>query len=243
MNLTLSDVTAAEVVKARTSRALGWLLVAGVGIPWAFAAVLFGLSEFPQHLSTSQWGYRFGMIPLAAAGVLSISGELQSGSVGLTLLAVPSRWRVLVSKAAVLIAAAVPVGLVAGAGSWLIAWYLQADRGPSLALSGAADYRVVLGAGGVYALTALVGLAIGTLIGRPVPAITVLLVWPILIENVLAGLPVIGEVLEPALPFMAADQFIFNDRAGDPLWSLTYFTAVTAGLLIIALLQFRRADL
>lgn len=114
-----------ELVKARVSTVWVALLVTALLVPWAFSAVLFGLSEFPQELPTTQWGYRFGILPIAALGALAISSELQSGSAAFTFTATPERWRPLSAKAVVLVLASIPVGLIAGGGSWLIAWLLQ----------------------------------------------------------------------------------------------------------------------
>lgn len=232
----------AELVKARAAKMWFALLLTALLIPWAFSAVLFGLSEFPQELPTTQWGYRFGIIPIAALGALTISNELHTGSAAFTFSATPERWRPLAAKSAVLVLGSVPVGLIAGGGSWLIAWLLQGDGGPPLELATVDDYRMVFGVGIVYGIAAIIGLAVGALLGRPVLAVVLLLVWPVLIENVVAGLPVIGEWVEPVLPFMAADEFIFDDNS-HPYWSLLYF-AVFAGVLVaVAALRLEKRDL
>ena len=231
-----------ELVKARVSTVWVALLATALLVPWAFSAVLFGLSEFPQELPTTQWGYRFGILPIAALGALAISSELQSGSAAFTFTATPERWRPLTAKAVVLVLTSIPVGLMAGAGSWLIAWLLQGDGGPPLELVSVDDYRMVLGVGIVYGIAAVLGLGVGALLRRPVVAVVLLLVWPLLIENVAAGLPVIGERIALVLPFMAADEFIFGVDS-HPYWSLLYFAVFSGVLVTVAAVQLERRDL
>ncbi|WP_017615902.1 ABC transporter permease [Nocardiopsis salina] len=243
--MTLLDNTRAESAKSLGSKAFLWCLAAGLLVPWLFSAVLFGLSEFPQELETSQWGYRFGMPFVGVAGVLMMTSELQSGSVAYSVLADPSRWRLMVSKAAVAAASAVPVGLAAGTVSWVIAVLLQGGDGPDLSLAGAEQYRIVLAATVLYPIAALIGIAVGTFLERSAPAMVLLLLWPILIENLIAGLPVIGEAVEVVLPFMAADQFVFDDdpEALSPGWALLYFAVFAGVLLAAAVFRFRHRDL
>lgn len=231
-----------ELVKVRVSTVWVALLATALLVPWVFSAVLFGLSEFPQELPTTQWGYRFGILPIAALGALSISSELQSGSAAFTFTATPERWRPLTAKAVVLVLTSIPVGLIAGGGSWLIAWLLQGDGGPPLELDSVDDYRMVLGVGVVYGIAAILGLAVGALLGRPVAAVVLLLVWPLLIENVAAGLPVVGERFALVLPFIAADEFI-SGVDSHPYWSLLYFAVFSGVLVTVAAVQLERRDL
>lgn len=240
-----TGVLPAEARKVRAAPSLLWCLAAGALIPWAFSVVLFGLSEFPQELATTQWGYRFGMPFVAVAGALAIASEISNGAVSYSVLATPARWRVLLSKAFVIAALSVPAGLAGSVGSWLIALGLQGDAGPGLSLTTVADVRMVLAAGAVYPVAAVIGVAVGALIGRPAPTVALLLLWPVLVETVLVGLPAVGESLEKVLPFRAAEQFVFDDipQGFPPIWALMYMAVFAGVLLAGAVAHFDRQDL
>jgi hypothetical protein len=117
-------------------------------------------------------GLIIGLIVVIVVAVLSVTGELRRGLIGVTLLASPRRGRVLAAKAVVLGAVTFIAGTVAAALVIPLAWEVLWDNGfrqpgPSLP----AIARVSLEAGLLVAGTALLALGLGALLRRGLPAV------------------------------------------------------------------------
>ena len=58
----------------------------------------------------------------------------------------------------------------------------------------------------------VLAVAVGALIRQSAGAIAVLLLWPLLIENLVGIIPKVGEKIQPFLPFKNADHFLGAPR-------------------------------
>jgi ABC-2 type transport system permease protein len=192
----------------------------------------------------------FGIPVLMILSAMVVTGEYRTGMIRSTFAAVPNRTLVLAAKAVV---AAVCSGLYAGVlvlGAVVVA-RLTADPLSSarLSLSSPAVWRVV-GAVALYAvLAAVLGVAVGALLRYTAGAVAVLLLWPLVVEPVLANLPDAGTEIGPYLPFVNA--FVVVDVAWlfptyampwGPLGSLAYFVAVVGFLFVAATVVMDRRD-
>lgn len=176
----------------------------GALLGWSLAASSAGLSGVgeadltsPENVRGSVYGTAaaFGYVFPVIIGALSVTGEYRHQTITPTLLASPSRTRVLVAK----MLASLPVGALYGAVATLAvvgagAAGLALGGAPTL-LGDAETWSLVLRS--VLALTvwAPVGVALGSIVTNQVLAIIAILVWTQFLEAVLRiGLSQAGDV-------------------------------------------------
>ncbi|MFG1947603.1 ABC transporter permease subunit [Nonomuraea sp. NPDC048826] len=180
------DVIRSEWIKIRSVRSTMWTLVTTVvlmlGIAALISASAASMAEGPipgeQAVTTSLSGAMIAALAMAALGVLVISGEYRTGSIRVSLMAVPRRMSLLIGKIVVFTAVSLAVCLVASAGA--IAIGLAITRPPSIELAVMA--RAALGCALYLTACGLFGLALGTLIrhtpGAIVSAVALIMVIP-----------------------------------------------------------------
>lgn len=172
----------------------------------------FGASAPDNAVAIALGGQNFGMLAIGVLGVLFIAGEYSTGTIRSTLTAVPRRLPVLVSKATVL---AIVVFVVATAA--VVIAFLGGERSLSgtkvaLTLSSPGVIGALLGAGGYFALVAVLGVALGALIRSTAGGIAALV-------GALLLLPVITDVLPSNLASDVTPYLPSN--AGGAMFSLT----------------------
>jgi len=200
----------------------------------AVSAVLLGSGSFSVLL--------FGII-----GVLAITQEYSQGTIRLTLAANPRRIRAYVAKGIVLAilssglaAFIILVGNTAGEA-------ILDSRGAVGKLSNGDMGQAYLALIAMSVLVSLLGMAIGTLTRNPPSAVTVLVLWPLLIESLLAELltEVISEEAYKWLPFRRGlNALLLEDRDMDfGRWgSVGYFGLWILAVSLFALAGFKRRD-
>src|SRR5690606_1316615 len=111
------------------------------------------------------------------------------------------------------------------------------------------EWRMVAGAGLVYLLAAVLAVAVGVLVRQSAGAITLLLLYSLLVESLVLLIPDFGDDIHQWMPFVNAQHFLTAGSAttnrGMPFgaWgSLAYFAAITVGLLVVALVVANRRD-
>ena len=116
----------------------------------------------------------------------------------------------------------------------------------------------MLGHAALFPIAAVIALAVGTLIRQSAGAITIILVWPLLLENLVRLIPKVGDDISNWMPFNAASKFITFVTPGGaeqqaigqavgsggptPLEGLAVFGATAVVLWIVALILLRRRD-
>mgnify|MGYP001018983526 CR=1 FL=1 len=200
----------------------------------AVSAVLLGSGSLSVLL--------FGII-----GVLAITQEYSQGTIRLTLAANPRRIWVYAAKGIVLAllsggltAFIILVGNTAGEA-------ILDSRGAVGKLSNSDMGQAYLALIAMSVLVSLLGMAIGTLTRNPPSAVTVLVLWPLLIESLLAGLltEVISEEAYKWLPFQRGlNALLLEDRDMDfGRWgSVGYFGLWILAVSLFALARFKRHD-
>ncbi|MGV9381187.1 ABC transporter permease [Nonomuraea sp. NPDC003707] len=233
---------AAEWIKLRTLRSTWWAL--GVGVLVALALTVLGAATVIARWDPGRTGDQAAMgvvvavyvgvvlaqLPFGMMGAMTISGEYTSGMIDATLVATPSRGRVLAAKAVVLSGAAVAGSLLIAIPGYLYGRFLAAEFRPSLLPAGA--WTVIAGGTLMIVVATLLGLSLGVILRNGAVAtaalVTIVLVLPFA-GLVLPG----GEWVNRFLPGYPALQLIQQLPAIMPTWAA--FT-VLAGWAVVPLL-------
>ncbi|MEV5606889.1 ABC transporter permease subunit [Streptomyces sp. NPDC052225] len=127
-------------------------------------------------------GIQIATIAVIALGVLSVTSEYRTGTARTTFTASPRRDRVLAAKALVLGAVVFAVGLAASVAEFYVALPALRDNGfapplfPEPSLTDPSTVRAVVGSAAFLALVAVLGMGVGALLRRAVPAVVLMIV-------------------------------------------------------------------
>lgn len=105
-----------------------------------------------------------GQIIAGILGVTAVGGEYSSGSIQTTLLAVPTRLRVLWAKAIVHFVAVTGVALITVSAAWALTYPMYAEHGLEAPLDGQGVLPALLGSAVYLGLCAVVGVGFGMLV-------------------------------------------------------------------------------
>jgi ABC-2 type transport system permease protein len=232
-----------ERIKLFSTRAAWWCLGLTALVVLGLA-VLSGRSPTGGGVATTrdtQIGGAVGQIVLMVLAIVSVTGEHRFGTIRATYLAAPRRWQTVLAKAGTLGALGLVVGTVlAFASLGLATWLVPGEQ----TLSGPAEWRQVAGVGPNFAVGMVIAVSIATLLRHAAGAVSVLLVWVLVVENLVAVLPY-GHVLFQLMPFQAQAYFVDQvdvDFAYPPVFGFVYSAAVAAVLLCLAVLSVERRD-
>lgn len=131
-----------------------------------------------------------GQIIAGILGVMAVGAEYSSGSIQTTLMAVPSRLRVLWAKAIVLGTVVTATALVTVFGAWAFTYPFYAKHGLEAPLSAQGVLVAMLGAAAYLGMCAVIGVGIGMLVRST--AIGAILIF---------ALTLLGPILASALPY------------------------------------------
>jgi hypothetical protein len=182
-----------ELLKQCTTRTnlllLFWMvgLVALVVLLHVFSLGAATVAARDGQLKVLGWGTSIGALFASLLGAMSITGEIRNGTIRPTLLATPSRARMIAAKVVASALAGVMLGLLAETLTAAIESAGLAARGIHISLS-AGDYAQLLAGGAVAAaFWATIGVGVGALVRNQVGALIGLCVWLLLIETTLIG--------------------------------------------------------
>lgn len=202
----MRDLIRAELLKLRTTR-MFWgnvaAALAGVPLSIALAILTAGQESSPMPSLDTSEGLRnvmsaasSGAVLFIVIGILIMAGEFRHNTATSTFLISPDRRRVVGAKLAA--ASLVGVGVAAAASLLTLAIALPWLRAKGIEvsiLSGDVGL-VLLGAFTANALGAVLGIGIGALLPNQTVAITVTLVWVLIVESLLVGFaPEVGRWL------------------------------------------------
>jgi hypothetical protein len=243
----------AERIKLCTIRSPLWSCLAAAVLGLGVAALQGSMAYDTADLSPERAviGVAVFAVPvLMILSAMTVTGEYRTGMIRTTFAATPNRSMVLVVKAVV---AAVLSALCAGVLSVAAAVTarLLADPllGAQLSLSAGGVWRVSGALALSAALAAVLGVAVGGLLRHTAGAVAVLLLWPLVVEPVLANLPDIGSEVGPYLPFVnvfvfTRVQWLYPDYAmpWGEVGSLVYFAVVVVVAFVAAVFVVNRRD-
>jgi len=231
-----------ELIKLGTTRtALGF--AAGVAVLTLAIVLITALAGDPTTVEDKRSALAAGSgvsALLTLFGVVGAGAEYRHHTLAPALLVAPGRGRLLAARVVAYGLAALAIGLAMTAVAFAIGIPLLAGQpGPDLAAS---DY-LRAGGGGVVAVTVstMLGVGIGTLVGKQVPAVIGTMVWLLILEP-LSGL--IGDISKFTIG--QSETAIGGDTGGEVLpWGAAFAVLVAwaAALLIAAALVDSRRDI
>ncbi|WP_137232984.1 ABC transporter permease subunit [Streptomyces sp. BPSDS2] len=243
-----SQALAYEWIKFRSVRSTVWTTVATAVLP-VLGAVLVATTGSLQSDDTVLGGSLtlsvVAQMLAAVVGALVVTGEYSSGTIRTTFAAVPSRTAVLAAKAALVAGVMYILALASCTAAYLVGdamlpdgRYAQGEPLPAL-----------FGIAASFAVAAVLGLAVGTLVRHSAGAVTTVI--GLLLLPSLFG-PLFGDAerwiagLSPTAALEKLTQT--SDAAADtvgslgPWPSLLLVTACTTALALGALVLLRRRD-
>jgi ABC-2 type transport system permease protein len=246
---------AVERIKLFSTRSPYWCtalaLVLGVGL----TAIITGTSEKGQmSIGLTQLGSsQLALAVVLVMSALAVTTEYRFNTIRATFLAVPGRTSALVAKTVVVALIAGVLGEIIAFGSWGLAKVMSPTS--DLAINTGAEWRHVAGVGLLYAVGAILAIAVGVLVRQTAGAVAILLVWNMLLEGLIGIIPKVGIKIQAWLPFQNANHFLAlggGDAAEQPgagidfklsQWgSLAYFAGIAVALLVVALVVAKRRD-
>jgi hypothetical protein len=177
---------AAEWTKLRSLRST-WVTIVGAG---AFSALLAALVAATEVGQWDEWtarqradfdptshaliGVLFATIFIGALGVRSIASEYSTGMIRLTFTAVPQRRRVVLAKATIVAALALPAALVSNVAAFFIGQAIYSSKDMQASLGDAGVTRAIVLGSVAIAVAGVLGVGLGALIKRTTLATTAL---------------------------------------------------------------------
>ncbi|GAA4425332.1 hypothetical protein ACFQV2_38335 [Actinokineospora soli] len=241
----MTTLLATERIKLLTTRSPWWSALAALALTTGFALVLALNSSKPAELEVSQtqFGYQFGLMVVLVMAALAVTTEYRFSTIRATFLAVPNRTSALLAKTAVVAVLSTLIGLACAFGSLGVTAVVLPEA--PLGLSSAEDWRVVLGVPLVFAAASVIAMAVGILVRQSAGALSLLLAWSMLVEQLVTLIPNVGQDIRGWMPFAMAENFLFGPYEERPLgpWaSYAYFAGVAVALLAAALVVARKRD-
>ena len=200
----MNNLIRAELLKLRTIRTFTWSVIAALAfVPVSIALAIAKVGTPAGTILDSAEGFRNVIAAASSGGVLVLligivlmAGEFRFNTVTSTFLITPERKRVVGAK----LAASSLVGLGIGVASSLltiaIALPWLASKHVDLASHSSDIAIVLLGGIAATAISGIVGVGIGALVSNQTLAVTVTLIWSLLIEGMVVNLaPGLGRWL------------------------------------------------
>jgi ABC-2 type transport system permease protein len=248
---------AVERIKLFTTRSPLWCMLAAIAVVVGFAALITGVdSESPATIASTQFGANFGLMIVMVMATLAITTEYRFGTIRATFQAIPNRTSTLLAKTTVVALFAGLIGEVVAFGSVAIAKLIKPAA--DLSINTAYEWRAVAGVGLVYAVAAMIAIAVGTLIRHSAGAVSLILIYSLLVESLITLIPNVGEDIQKWMPFTMATAFLTGEAdatarsvsegpppitAGlSPWWALLYFAGFAVLMLFIAITTANKRD-
>ncbi|ALG14365.1 ABC transporter permease [Kibdelosporangium phytohabitans] len=247
---------AVERIKLFSTRSPWWCMALALGLMVGFAGLVSASASNAGQVSVpvSQFGFTFALAVILVLATLSVTTEYRFNTIKTTFQAVPSRTSALLAKTTVVAFTAGVLGVIAAFGSLGVATLIQPDA--DLALNSEADWRQVAGTGLVTLFAAVVAVSVGILIRQTAGAVSILLAYSLVAENLVQLIPSVGADIHKWLPFNVANRFLTGnpDGAGDfqgpgsststlPPWAaLAYFAGFSVVMLVIAIVVAKKRD-
>ncbi len=246
------DLIKSEWIKLHTVRVTYVLtIVAGV-FPLVVVILVTALSRQPeQRIGADLVGLITGTMVLTAlllgvVSALSLTSEYSHGTIRSTFAAVPKRHNVLLAKAVVALVTSMIFAAVIMVVTYVVGSLIFSGRGAQLTLTG--DSKAAMA--GLIVLTgmlSMLGYGLGLIIRNSAATVTVLVLWPLLLENIVRLVLSAAGVENPTpwLPYQSAIGMAATERnSGDPsrLQGGLYLGAVVVVMIVVGIFINERRD-
>ncbi|HEY2298845.1 MAG TPA: ABC transporter permease [Jatrophihabitans sp.] len=197
----------AEFLKLRTTQVWFWLLLGAVAVTVllivAQLASSDGVKTYPDAvnaLTASGSAY----VVVFVLGVLGVTTEFRYQTITQTVLTTPSRWSLITAKLITYGLVGAIYALICVAVEMAVALPWLSSKNIDISLTSEHVPRALLGVFATVALFGIVGLGVGALIRNQIVAVTVGVIFLLVINNVLLAIPGVRHVF-PYTPAGAAD--------------------------------------
>lgn len=249
-------VLAAERIKLTSTRSPWWcsaiVIVLALGLAALFAVVARSSSGTENSLDltvgTAVGGISgFGVMVLMIMATLTVTSEYRFGIIRTTFQATPHRAKVIVTKAGLVGVYGAVLTLVLSFAAFGIAKVVGGDAGKDLTISGGDAWREIYGIPIFALLGVFLAVGVGVLVRQSAAAISVIVLWPLLIEPLLGAFGSFGRNVQPFLPFANMSRFYSASESPvnwhwGPWGSLLYFTAFVVIVFGAALVVVNQRD-
>ena len=241
------SILRSERIKFLSTRSPWWCMALTAVLAIGFGMLVAGTSDFGEN----RIYYTLGGMGLAQSIVMimatiAITSEYRFGTIRTTFQLSPNRTRVLWTKAAMVGGAAAVFGEILAFATFYLAKLVAKDD-HILEIHGGTAWRQVAGHGLVYAIAAIIALGVGAIIRQTAGAVSLILVWTLLVENLVTLIPNVGQDIYRWMPFVngtlfAADPEFGGDNPLSPWPALGVFAATGLIIMLAATVVVRRRD-
>lgn len=227
----------AEFLKLRTTQVWFWLLLAAVAI--SALSVIGPLASSSVHtgpdVANMFAGASFAYLVIFVLGVLGVTTEFRYQTITATVLQTPSRWSVMAAKMITYALLGLAYAVVCVVVQLAIALPWLNAKGIPYSLGSDHIPRALFGVFIVLALFGIVGLGIGAMLKNQIVAVTIGLVFLVVIQGILSAIPGVKRVY-PYLP-EGAIRAIVENRADTSINDLHLLSA-GGGVIVLLLWAF-----
>lgn len=203
-----------ERIKLFSTKSPYWCLAVIVFAVWGLALTIALVDNGREAtVFTSQTGGALGLMTFMVMSALTVTTEYRFGTIRNSFLAVPQRGLVLAGKTVLMAVIGAIVGVVTSGGAFYLTKLLAKNPIVPLELSNGNDVRLVLGYAALYAIGGVLAIGVGTLVRQSAGAVSLLLLWPLLVETLLMLITSIRKIV-PWLPFNAGFNFVNPGGSG-----------------------------
>jgi len=234
----ITNVLRAEWTKIRSVRSTAWTLALtfAISVPLTYLVGLSfrgGIDEVQNHdpIFAAFYSLTLGQLPLVVFGVLLIGSEYTSGTIRVSLAAVPRRGLFYAGKVLAAAAVALCVSMVTVAANFAAARAALGPYGPSFDTPGMPD--AFIGACLYLPLICLFAVGLATMLRRPARTLAILLPLLFLGSQGLGNIPKVKTVTQ-FLPDQVGMVILhIAGQPGDPRFGRAYGPWTGLGLLVL----------
>lgn len=244
-----------EWIKLRTVRMNTVLAIIAIAFPLVVCVLTTALQNERDIDSKDLLGLITGTsvvsaLLLGVIGVASITGEFGFGTIRPTFAATPRRTRVVVAKGLVVVAVAVVVEAAIVFVTFLVCSGIASSRNRSVSLGDVpAGTPAIIGVIVFAGLVTMLGYGLGLLIRNTPAAVAVLILWPLIVENIIFAILRAAGVEHPArfLPYTSGFQMANPTQRSDAdflgrIPAGLYFGGVTLAIVLLGAVLTGRRD-
>jgi ABC-2 type transport system permease protein len=248
------DTIRSEWIKLRTVRMNYVLFIIAVAFPVIVCVLVASLGDITDLRVADVAGLVAGTsvitaLLLGVVGAVSISSEFAYGTIRPTFAATPRRMRVLVAKAIVTALFALVAEALVVVICFTLSSTIATSRGATLSLNSDPEAKAALIGIVVFAvIVSLLGFGLGMVIRNTPAAVAILILWPLVAENIVFVILNAAGVSRPRrfLPYTSgfglASTDVTNHEGLSRIAGGVYFAVVTAAVACLGAFITARRD-